>query len=147
MKPTISVLLLNYYKWQDTVDCIESLRKCTYPNYNVVIVENASPNESEKMLRDYLPDMKIYQTGKNLGYTGGINYGIRKALEENPEFILVLNQSGHLCRSEIFRPYCGGNGIKPKRRGMLWDNPLLSGGRKNMVRGRQNDPLARFSCP
>jgi GT2 family glycosyltransferase len=54
-------------------------------------VDNASPNESEMMLRKHLPDIRIYQTGFNLGYTGGVNFGMRKVLDENTAYILILN--------------------------------------------------------
>jgi GT2 family glycosyltransferase len=37
------------------------------------------------------PFVSFYSTGKNLGYTGGTNYGIKKALEQNPKYILLLN--------------------------------------------------------
>jgi GT2 family glycosyltransferase len=43
------------------------------------------------MLRKYLSDIQIFQTGTNLGYTGGINFGIKKILNDNPSYILILN--------------------------------------------------------
>lgn len=87
----VFILLLNYIKWQDTLECVKSLRHCLYSNFEIFIVDNASPNESEIMLRKYLSDIQIFQTGTNLGYTGGINFGIKKILNDNPSYILILN--------------------------------------------------------
>jgi GT2 family glycosyltransferase len=43
------------------------------------------------MLRKKFPDIEILQTGKNLGYTGGINYGLRQVRQTAAEYIMVLN--------------------------------------------------------
>ena len=89
--PRVIILLLNYKKWEDTTECIQSLLKCNYPNYEILVIDNASSNESVSLLGKTFPSIPIYRTENNLGYTGGINFGVRKAIERKPDYILVLN--------------------------------------------------------
>jgi len=87
----VVIILLNYVKWQDTVTCIQSLSDCGYKNYEILIVDNASPNNSVLELAKRFPTIKICSTKKNCGYTGGINFGVMHALKSKPEYILVIN--------------------------------------------------------
>jgi GT2 family glycosyltransferase len=56
-----------------------------------MVIDNASTDGSTDMIRKKFPDIDIFQAGKNLGYTGGINFGIRQARQTPAEYILVLN--------------------------------------------------------
>jgi GT2 family glycosyltransferase len=91
-EPKVAIVLLNYCRWRDTLDCVRSFDAVEYTNYEIVIVDNASTDSSEQHLREALPGINIVQSGKNLGYTGGVNFGIREALKSNPDFILLLNE-------------------------------------------------------
>lgn len=51
--PKIAVIILNWNGWKDTVECLESLYKINYPNYQIIIVDNASGDESIKYIKDY----------------------------------------------------------------------------------------------
>lgn len=53
MAPRISIILLNWNGWKDTIECLESLYQINYPNYDVVLVDNASTDESLARIRDY----------------------------------------------------------------------------------------------
>ncbi len=89
--PKVFVILLNYNRCEDTIDCIYSLRQCTYPFFHIIVVDNASTDNSEDRLKKKFPDIEIIQTGRNLGYTGGINVGVRHVLLQRPAYILILN--------------------------------------------------------
>lgn len=71
--------------------CLESLRTLTYPNYQVVVVDNGSQDGIEAMVCAEFPSFTFIQTGANLGYTGGNNRGIEDALECGADYILILN--------------------------------------------------------
>lgn len=90
-EPLVYVLVLNWNGWQDTVKCIESLKFLTYPNYEIVVLDNASTNDSVARICKAHPDVLLIETGANLGFAGGNNIGIRYALERGAEYIWLLN--------------------------------------------------------
>jgi hypothetical protein len=53
MKPNVSIIVLNWNGWNDTIECLESLYQINYPNYNVIVVDNGSEDESIKKIKDY----------------------------------------------------------------------------------------------
>lgn len=60
MEPKVSIILLNWNGWEDTIECLESLYQINYTNYNVILVDNNSNDDSLKRIKDYLNgDMPI----------------------------------------------------------------------------------------
>jgi GT2 family glycosyltransferase len=53
MHPNISIIILNWNGWKDTVECLESLYQIDYPNYNVIVVDNHSENDSILKIKEY----------------------------------------------------------------------------------------------
>lgn len=88
-EPIVYIVLLNWNGLSDTLECIESLQKIKYQNYRIVVVDNASKNDAEKLSR--LDSIKFIGLSENLGFSGGNNVGIRYAVEQNAEYILLLN--------------------------------------------------------
>jgi len=91
MSPKVSIIVLNWNGYRDTVECVNSLGKVAYSNCEIVIVDNGSTDGSEEILRKSFPDIKIIQTGRNLGFTGGNNVGIRHALTNGADYVILLN--------------------------------------------------------
>ena len=89
--PLVSIIILNWNGWRDTLACVESCRQLTWPNFRIVVVENASSDGSEGFLRQHLKDVEIIQSGANLGFAGGCNVGIRRALEYGANYVWLLN--------------------------------------------------------
>jgi GT2 family glycosyltransferase len=91
--PSISIVVLNWNGLADTLTCLESLRRLRYRNHRVVVVDNGSTDGSLATLRGMaaLPDIQLVESRANLGYAGGNNLGIRRALQHDVEFVLVLN--------------------------------------------------------
>ncbi len=89
--PKISIIILNWNGVSDTVECLESVRKIDYPNYDIIVVDNGSMDNSVEQLRLHAHDIQIICNGKNLGYAEGNNVGIRYALNNGADYIFLLN--------------------------------------------------------
>lgn len=90
MEPKVSIVLVNYNGDDDTVDCIKSLNKLKYKNYEVIVVDNASVTQQD--FENRLPSNVVYiKSNKNLGFSGGNNLGIDYAMKHGADFILLLN--------------------------------------------------------
>lgn len=92
----VYIIILNYNGYQDTIECLESLLFLEYPDFQVVVCDNASPNESEFYIKEWIRkhnDIRFHfiQTGKNLGFAGGNNIGIRYAMDQGADYIWLLN--------------------------------------------------------
>jgi len=91
LEPKVVIILLNYNQLNNIIECLASLKEVRYQNYEIILVDNCSTDNSWIILEENYPYLKRFKTEKNSGYTGGINYGFKKALEQNPDYILVLN--------------------------------------------------------
>lgn len=90
-EPLVHILILNWNGWKDTVDCLSSLEKLNYSNYEIVVIDNGSTDQSEFRIRDAYPGVTLLQTHANLGFAGGNNVGIEYAIEHGAKFVWLLN--------------------------------------------------------
>lgn len=88
---SIAIVILNWNGRDDTLACLESMRKVDYLDFNIIVVDNGSSDDSVDTIQSAFPEVEILQTGKNLGYAGGNNAGIRMALMQGAGYILLLN--------------------------------------------------------
>lgn len=86
----VCVVVLNYKVPELTLKCIKSVQKSDYSNISIIVVDNNSGDGIEEEINK-IPDVIFIQTGKNLGYSGGNNVGIKKALEGDADYVFVLN--------------------------------------------------------
>jgi len=93
MRGRVSIIVLNWNGVRDTVECLESLKKITYPNYEVIVVDNGSTGDDADVLEERFGDyIHLIRNDENYGYAGGNNTGMRYALENSaPEYVLLLN--------------------------------------------------------
>jgi GT2 family glycosyltransferase len=59
MTSRVSIVILNWNGWRDTIECLESLYQITYADYDVILVDNGSKDESLKEIRAYLNGKKV----------------------------------------------------------------------------------------
>ncbi len=114
-EPLVYIVLLNYNNSADTIECFKSLQNITYTNYKIVIIDNNSPNNSMDYFIKYMDDnnqnyiyhkskdeattfatthknfISLIQSGHNGGYGSGNNIGIKYALNNNADYVLILN--------------------------------------------------------
>lgn len=86
----IAVVLVNYNGLSDTLDCIGSLGDSAIP-LKIIVIDNASKNDETDFIRDKYPDVKTFRLEQNLGFAGGNNVGIKWALENDYDYIALLN--------------------------------------------------------
>jgi GT2 family glycosyltransferase len=87
--PKVSVILLNRNRLKDTTNCLRSLLKTNYLNFELIMVDNASNDCSVKYIAEHFPIVKIIQNKENLGYAGGNNTGLRSLDGESKYVVLV----------------------------------------------------------
>ncbi len=95
MSNKIGIVILNYLNFEDTIDCLKSLKKQTTKNFEVVIVDNGSNNESVKNIEDEIGSIENFHLVKsinNLGYAKGNNLGIKFLIDKfGINKILIIN--------------------------------------------------------
>lgn len=94
--PNVSIIILNWNGWRDTIECLESLEKINYQNYEIVVVDNSSKDDSVPQIKKYLSESKFQNLkfkvqNSNLGFAGGSNKGIEYAVKNGADYILLLN--------------------------------------------------------
>ncbi|MDP3057772.1 MAG: glycosyltransferase family 2 protein [bacterium] len=95
--PKVSIIILNWNGWQDTLECFDSLAKIIYPNYEVIVIDNNSTNESVEKIKNWISDKKTAVNYKllinshNAGFAGGNNPGIEYAVKNKSDYVLLLN--------------------------------------------------------
>jgi len=87
----VYVIVLNWNGSSDTIECIETLLRQKDVSLRCIVVDNGSQDDSVERIRARYPELDLIQTQKNLGYSGGMNTGIRYALERGARYILLLN--------------------------------------------------------
>lgn len=92
-QPLVAVVVLNWKQRELTLECLKSVSGLEYPEdkLQVIVVDNASKDGSVETLREVFPKVAVIENEFNLGYTGGNNVGIRRALHHKCEYILLLN--------------------------------------------------------
>ncbi|MBI3984703.1 MAG: glycosyltransferase family 2 protein [Candidatus Levybacteria bacterium] len=91
--PKVFISLITFNDDNSTKECLDSLERLKKTDFDlsVVVIDNASSKEF-KIAREYKNfDLKIIRSSKNLGFSGGQNLGIKYALENACDFILILN--------------------------------------------------------
>lgn len=86
--PLVSIISVNYNQSRITCEMVASLRQVTYPNIEIIVVDNASPTDDPALIKETYPEVKLIRSSSNLGYAGGNNLGI---LEAKGKYLLFLN--------------------------------------------------------
>ncbi len=91
MAKRVAVILVNWNGFSFTADCIESLQRQSYADFDIVVVDNASADHSGTLLKEKYPQIVLIQSPENTGFTGGNNQGIAYAIGNAYPYILILN--------------------------------------------------------
>lgn len=91
IEPKISIVIVNYNAEKYQNESIRSIKNMNYSNYEIIVVDNGSTDNSLKLLRSEFDDIIIVEVKKNLGVAAGNNIGIRLALKRHADYVLLLN--------------------------------------------------------
>jgi len=89
--PRVIIVVLNWNRKYDTIQCLRSLSRLNYPNYSIILVDNGSGDGSVSAVASEFPHVEIIETGENLGYAGGNNIGIEQGFKLGADYVCVLN--------------------------------------------------------
>ena len=86
--PIVSIISVNFNQLKVTEAFLDSLKGVTYPNMEVIVVDNASKEDPCNYLKEKYPDYIFLRSDENLGFAGGNNFGIRQA---KGKYFMMLN--------------------------------------------------------
>jgi GT2 family glycosyltransferase len=91
--PKVSILILNWNGLEGTTECLKSLKKITYPNYEIIVVDNGSNGDDADVLEANFKDyIKLIRNDKNYGCSEGRNIAIRLLQNSSkPDYYLFMN--------------------------------------------------------
>ncbi|MFQ6119425.1 MAG: glycosyltransferase family 2 protein [Methanosarcinales archaeon] len=112
MYPKVSIVILNWNGWKDTVECLESLFQITYPNYNVIIADNGSEDDSIVKIQEWAEGqiqveskfvtynkkekpIKYIEYTREEAETGGGKEEVIEDIPSNQHFILIKNEKNY----------------------------------------------------
>src|SRR4030042_4381065 len=88
----IKIIIVNYNGYPYILECLKSLKDSkTIDLKSIIIVDNASLDNSLQLIKQMKLGLEIIKNNKNLGFAKACNIGIKEALQEKPDFILLLN--------------------------------------------------------
>jgi GT2 family glycosyltransferase len=86
--PRVSIITINYNQAPVTCALLDSLRKVTYPNVEVIVVDNGSAEDAATVIPPRHPEVKFIKSQQNLGFAGGNNLGISAS---TGKYLMFLN--------------------------------------------------------
>lgn len=88
-QPNLSIILVSYNTAEYTQRALESVfAETVNNNFEVIVVDNASTDNSVELLKEHFPDIQLLESKDNAGFAGGVCLGVEKA---QGEYLLLLN--------------------------------------------------------
>lgn len=106
-KIEICIIILNWNGFENTKACLNSLLKVKGVNYKVIVIDNGSlNNEYEKLHKLFGKKVDVVKSEQNLGFTGGVNLGLKIANEKyKPNYFLLLNNDTEVDKNFLLELY------------------------------------------
>lgn len=118
--PRVSIILLNWNGWKDTIECLESLYRVTYPNYDIIVVDNGSRDESIQKIKEYAEGkidvnsrffmynpynkpIKVFEVNEDEARRGKFNRSLYEKYDVDKRLILIKNKDNY--------GFTGGNNV------------------------------------
>jgi len=118
--PRVSIIILNWNGWRDTIECLESLYRIEYPNYDVIVIDNDSKDESIQKIKEYASGkikveskffrynpknkpIKVFEIDEEEARQGKFNRPFYEKFDPDRRLVLIKNKENY--------GYAGGNNI------------------------------------
>ena len=88
MDSLVSIIIPHWNGIDVLSECLDSLKQTDYPNFEIIVVDNASTDGSGDWIKDHHPQIKLINNDQNYGYSGGCNRGIHQA---DGDLVVFLN--------------------------------------------------------
>lgn len=88
---SLAIIIVSWNSYEVTAPCLESLRQLEYSDFEVIVVDNGSNDNSLEKFRSNFPEVTLLSNKENMGFTGGNNTGIQYALDKDKDLIMLLN--------------------------------------------------------
>jgi GT2 family glycosyltransferase len=89
--PHVLVVILNYNRCEDTLAALISLAGMTYPNFDLLVVDDHSTDGTAQAVKDRFPHVGVLVQPENLGFAAGANAGLRQAVDKKVDLVLLIN--------------------------------------------------------
>ncbi len=99
--PKVLISVLSYNDVESLRRSLDSLRVQTYPNYELMVVDNCSSVEHRKALKEFCRDAIVVENGDNLGYGGGNNVALRYGFRHGFDYVLICNDDIEIARDSL----------------------------------------------
>ena len=86
--PLVSIIILNYNAGKLLLDCVESILKSNFKNFEIIVVDNNSKDKSHLLCKEKFEEIKLIENSQNFGFCEGNNMGVKNA---RGEFIIIIN--------------------------------------------------------
>lgn len=92
-QPLVSIISVNFNQIQVTLELLESLRKISFRDFEIILVDNGSIENSTRLISEKYPEVNYIFSEKNLGFSGGNNVGIRAS---KGEYLFFVNNDAEI---------------------------------------------------
>ncbi len=100
-RPKVSIVTPIHNRIEHTLRYLASLRACSYPEFDVVIIDDGSTDGSAEIIRERFPDTTVLEGDGSLWWTRATNVGVRHALDAGSQYVLTLNNDVEVDRDLI----------------------------------------------
>jgi len=88
----VNIIILNWNGWNDTINCVNSIQHAdAMEDVQIIVIDNGSTDDSITRIKEACPDIELIQNDRNLGFGGGCNIGLLKSMDDNVDFVWLLN--------------------------------------------------------
>lgn len=87
----VAIIIVNWKQYELTKSCLFSLKKINYNDYQIILIDNESNLKELKIIKNLFDNIITFSNERNLGFTEANNIGIKHAIKNEFEYVLLIN--------------------------------------------------------